>query len=94
MAYLIDVGLALSVSLLARMVGFDRDRAFYPTVMIVIASYYGLFAVMGGSTQALRMESVAMAAFLLVICRPEEPATTPRWNATQSRLREASSMRG
>jgi len=66
MAYLIGVGLALSVSLLARIAGLDRDRAFYPTVMIVIASYYGLFAVMGGSTQALEMESVAIAAFLLV----------------------------
>jgi hypothetical protein len=29
--------------------GFDRDRAFYPTVLIVIASYYSLFAVMGAS---------------------------------------------
>jgi len=64
MAYLIGVGLALAVSLMARIVGLDRDRAFYPTVMIVIASYYGLFAVMGGSTQALGMESVAIAAFL------------------------------
>ena len=39
MDYLIGVGLALSVSLLARIAGLDRDRAFYPTVMIVIASY-------------------------------------------------------
>jgi hypothetical protein len=27
-------------------VGFDRDRAFYPTVLIVVASYYDLFAVL------------------------------------------------
>lgn len=27
---------------------FDRDRAFYPFLMIVIASYYGLVAVMSG----------------------------------------------
>jgi hypothetical protein len=40
MEYLIGVGLALSVSLLARIAGLDRDRAFYPTVMIVIASYH------------------------------------------------------
>ena len=38
MEYLIGTGLALSVSLLARFVGLDRDRAFYPTVLIVIAS--------------------------------------------------------
>jgi len=64
--YLIGAGLALSVSLLARFVGLDRDRAFYPTVMIVIASYYGLFAVMSGSMQALGWESIAIAGFLLV----------------------------
>lgn len=39
MEYLIGVGLALSVSLLARIAGLDRDRAFYPTVMIVIAPF-------------------------------------------------------
>ena len=36
--------IALVVSLLATFIGFDRDRAFYPTIMVVIASYYGLFA--------------------------------------------------
>ena len=66
MAYLIGVSLALAVSLMARIVGLDRDRAFYPTVMIVIAFLYGLFAVMGGSMPALGMESVPIAAFLLV----------------------------
>lgn len=66
MAYLIGVGLALAVSLMARIVGLDRDRGFYPTVMIVIAFLYGLFAVMGGSMPALGMEAVPSAAFLLV----------------------------
>jgi hypothetical protein len=47
----------------ATLIGFDRDRAFYPTVMVVIASYYGLFAVMGGSVQVLLFESIAIAAF-------------------------------
>ena len=45
---------------------FNRHRAFYPTVLIVIASYYGLFAVMGGSTHALVVESAVVAAFVLV----------------------------
>jgi hypothetical protein len=31
--------LSLAVAGLATVVGFDRERAFYPTVMIVIASY-------------------------------------------------------
>jgi hypothetical protein len=48
-AFLIGAVLALSVGLSATFIGLDRDRAFYPTVMVVIATYYGLFAVMGGA---------------------------------------------
>ena len=55
----------MSISLLATFVGFNRDRAFYPTLLIVIASYYGLFAVMGGSIQALGKESIVITEFLL-----------------------------
>lgn len=63
MEYLVGVCLALAVSVFAAFVGLDRDRAFYPTVMIVIALYYCLFAVMGGSTRALLVECAGMAAF-------------------------------
>lgn len=66
MEYLVGVGLALAVSALATCVGFDRDRVFYPMLMIVIALYYALFAVMGGSIQALVTESVVIVGFLLV----------------------------
>lgn len=66
MTYLIGVVLALAVSLFARFVGLDRDRAFYPTVMIVIAALYGLFAVMGGSPGELTWEWVAMGGFILL----------------------------
>jgi hypothetical protein len=64
--YLIGAGLALTISVFATVAGFDRDRAFYPTVLIVVASYYGLFAVMGGSNRALAIESGVMVVFLLV----------------------------
>jgi len=64
MEFLIGAVLALSVGLFATFIGLDRDRAFYPTVMIVIASYYALFAVMGGSIQVLMIESVVIVAFL------------------------------
>lgn len=64
MAFLVGAVLALAVGLFARVVGLDRDRAFYPTVVIVVASYYALFAVMGGSMQALLVELVAIAAFV------------------------------
>jgi hypothetical protein len=54
------------VSLLARWVGFDRDRAFYPTVLVVVASYYVLFAAMGGSGRVVVAESVLMGGFALL----------------------------
>jgi hypothetical protein len=65
-ALLVGAVLALAVGVMATAVGLDRDRAFYPTVTIVIASYYALFAVMGASTHALVLESLAAAAFLAV----------------------------
>jgi hypothetical protein len=56
--------LALAVGAFATLVGLDRDRAFYPTVAIVIASLYSLFAVMGGSTRALLVESIVGVGFI------------------------------
>ena len=66
MPSLVGIGLALALCVLATIVGFDRERAFYPTVTIVIASYYALFAIMGGSLHALATESIAITAFLLI----------------------------
>jgi hypothetical protein len=66
MEYLIGVGLALMVCIFALLTGFDRDRVFYPTLAIVIAMYYILFAVMGKSMPALAIESAAAAAFLVL----------------------------
>jgi hypothetical protein len=63
MPYVIGLVLSAGVALFARRVGLDRDRAFYPTVMIVIAAYYVLFAVMSGSLQAVLIESVVMTLF-------------------------------
>jgi hypothetical protein len=65
MEYLIGVILALAVSACGTLVGFDRSRSFYPTLLIVIASYYGLFAVMGGSVQSLLVETSVIAVFVL-----------------------------
>ncbi len=66
MALLVGVTLAIAVGLLARVGGLDRDRAFYPTVTIVVASYYVLFAVMGASTRALVLESIVGGFFLAI----------------------------
>ena len=51
--------------MLARWVGLDRDRAFYPTVMIVIASYYVLFAAMSASVHTVLLESIVMTMFAI-----------------------------
>jgi hypothetical protein len=66
MPYLTGIVLALTVSGLATVVGLDRDRAFYPTLVLVVASYYVLFAVIGGSGHALVVETLVMTGFLLV----------------------------
>ena len=66
MPYLTGIVLALMVSGLATLIGLDRDRAFYPTLLVVIASYYVLFALMGGSGHALVVETLVMTGFLLV----------------------------
>src|SRR5438445_12315077 len=66
MEYFIGVILSLSVAGLAYLAGFDRERVFYPTVLIVIASYYVLFAVMGASRRTLIIEIVIAGGFLLV----------------------------
>jgi hypothetical protein len=66
MEYLIGLILAAAVAGLATVIGFDRERAFYPTVLIVIASYYVLFAAMGASSRTLIIESAVASGFLLV----------------------------
>ena len=48
MSILIGIVLALVVGAFAWWLGLDRDRAFYPTVMMVIAFLYVLFAAIGG----------------------------------------------
>ena len=63
MSFAIGVLLALIVGVLATSSGLDRDRALYPAVMIVIAAYYALFAVIGGSTQVLVVESAVAVVF-------------------------------
>jgi len=62
----IGVLTAVAIAAFARYARFDRDRSFYPTVLVVIAAYYILFAVMGGSRHALAWELVIAVAFSAV----------------------------
>ena len=66
MEYLVGLILALAVAGSATIIGFDRERVFYPVVLIVIASYYVLFAMMESSGQALTFELIVASGFLLV----------------------------
>lgn len=63
MGYFSGLAIALFVSLSSTFFGFDRDRAFYPAIVIVIAAYYALFAAMAGPGETLLMESMAIAVF-------------------------------
>lgn len=64
MAWIVGLVLAVGVGLFASGLGLDRDRAFYPTVTIVIALLYILFAAMGATTTVLLWEGAFAAAFI------------------------------
>src|SRR4029077_11222782 len=65
MEYLIGLILAAATVCLATEVGIARERFFFPTVLIVIGSYYVLFAAMAASRRTLVVESVVAGIFLL-----------------------------
>jgi hypothetical protein len=64
MEYVVGVALALGATVFGRSTGLDRDRAFYPVVVVIVASYYNLFAAMGGEASALYAEIAVTAAFV------------------------------
>ena len=63
MEYLFGIVLGVVLCAFALLTGFDRDRAFYPTVLAVIPTYYILYAVMVRSTPALVIETMVTCAF-------------------------------
>ena len=63
MPYLIGIVASAGIAVFARCVGLDRDRAFYPTVVIVVALYYVLFAAMSGSVQTVLLEFAVASLF-------------------------------
>jgi hypothetical protein len=64
MEYAVGIILGLAVCGLGTVAGFERDRSFYPVIMIVVASYYALFAVLGGDVPALYVEVAIAIGFL------------------------------
>lgn len=67
MPFIIGITLAVAVGGFARWVGLDRDRSFYPTVMIVIASLYVLFAAIGGGSPSVMLAEIAIGAGFIVL---------------------------
>lgn len=63
--YASGVLVALAVAMFARVLGFERERSFYPTILMVIATYYVLFAVMGASTATVLKEVTVLSVFVL-----------------------------
>jgi hypothetical protein len=62
MEYAFGLLMALGTGAFCTMAGFDRDRSLYPIMLIVIASYYDLFAVVG-DTGALFVETAVFIGF-------------------------------
>lgn len=65
MEYAIGVLLASVVGLFASVIGFDKERSFYPVVLIIIASTYLLFAAMANSADALIAEALPALIFVV-----------------------------
>jgi hypothetical protein len=64
--YLAGALLGVAVAVLGRVTGFDRDRSFYSTVLVIVASYYVLFAILGDSLGALVGETAIAIIFSAV----------------------------
>ena len=66
MGYMIGLVLSLFAIGMAILIGMGRERSFYPTLLMVFASYYVLFAAMGASGQTVVLESLAAGVFVLI----------------------------
>ena len=64
MEFAIGVAAATAVGMFATVIGFDKERSFYPVVLIVIATLYLLFAAMAGSTDSLVAEAIPALVFV------------------------------
>jgi hypothetical protein len=64
MEYIVGITLALIFCGAAAGLGMDRERVFYPAVLIAVASYYLAFAVVDGRSGVMLSE-VAIAAIFI-----------------------------
>lgn len=64
-AALVGLAVGLGVSVFGACAGLQREKGFYPVVLIVVASYYLLFAAIG-DPKAFVFEAPLMAMFVVV----------------------------
>lgn len=64
MDYIVGITLALLFCGAAAWLGMDRERVFYPAVVMAVASYYLAFAVVDGRSEVMLAE-VAIAAIFI-----------------------------
>ncbi|GAB5550206.1 MAG: hypothetical protein SangKO_099660 [Sandaracinaceae bacterium] len=60
------IATAAIIAAFARATGFDRDRSFYPTVLVVITLLYVLFGVEDGAAFVIATETGVALAFVAV----------------------------
>ena len=63
----IGVLLAVIMAFLARVTNFDRDRSYYAVVLIVIATYYVLFACMAGEAILAEIFVASIFSILAIV---------------------------
>lgn len=66
MSFAIGIAMALVICLAARLVGFDRDRAFYPILLIAIASYDLVFASLTQDIGVIAAECLLAFVFIVM----------------------------
>jgi hypothetical protein len=64
MEYLVGTTLALLFCSAAAWLGMDRERVFYPAVVMAVASYYLAFAVVDGRNGVMLSEVAIAAVFI------------------------------
>lgn len=64
MSFALGIVIAFAMCLAARGVGFDRDRSFYPALLIAIATYDLVFAAQTGEAHTLLAEGMLVSVFV------------------------------
>lgn len=66
MSIAVGIVMAVAMCLAARFIGFDRDRAFYPVLLIAIASYDLVFATLTEDAGVIVAECLLASLFIVM----------------------------